>query len=567
MFRTRYLAIFLATFGLLTTACQAQETPPIGFDAGELKFSGDHAFAIETEFVTQFPGRHSGQENNRRAAEWLLERFTDSGWHCSMDKWEIINYSRLTPLNNVVCRLPGKSEREILVVAHLDQASTTVQGADNDGSGIAILLHLAEIFGAENAHPYTLTFVVTDAEEYGMIGTQRFIETHPNTENIIAGISLDNLGRDYYDGMNMELVGQYRKYGPIWLALTAREAARAARTAGVEWDVYLRAPIDQVTDQAAPVSFMDQGPIVAAGVPALGFTGHVPPEQADLQYHLWHDPEDTLEHQSAETLGQAGLIAEALIRQLLSMESFPKESGSYLYLDGSKQVVRGVPLWVIFIGFVSLFFIASLRAGRPDSWWKALPHFLGLWLPLLASVVMLYGFVEVGLMNKYHAYPATTKDPDLLNPRWPAILLFVIGLSLLLYLGRYLVRRFTANRTGPNYTDIKSLALFIVALGGLYLLAINPFSLLFFVPMLFWLLIQGRPGIGRLLDILFFLLGGLVLYALVYTFGFVILRYNLAFLWYMLNMFSTGMIGFVTAMMITAVVAAGLMMIVNPPSK
>lgn len=170
-------------------------------------------------------------------------------------------------------------------------------------------------------------------------------------------------------------------------------------------------------------------------------------------------------------------------------------------------------------------------------------------------------------MNKYHAYPATTKDPDLLNPRWPAILLFVIGLSLFLYLGRYLVRRFTADHTGPNYRDIKSLALFIVALGGLYLLAINPFSLLFFVPMLFWFPIKGRPGLGRLLDIFFFLLGGLVLYALVYTFGFVILRYNLAFLWYMLNMFSTGMIGFVTAIMITAVVAAGLMMIVNPPRK
>jgi len=567
MFRKWYLTIFLMTLGLLSTACQAQETPPTGIDTGQLKFSGDHAFAIETEFVTRFPGRHSGQENNRRAAEWLLERFTDSGWHCSMDKWEIINYSRLTPLNNVVCRLAGKSEREILIVAHLDQASTTVQGADNDGSGIAILLHLAEIFAAENERAYTLTFVATDAEEYGMIGTQRFIETHPNTENIIAGISLDNLGRDYYDGMNMELVGQYRKYGPIWLALTAREAARAAQPAGVEWDVYLRAPIDQVTDQAAPVSFMDQGPIVAAGVPALGFTGHVPAEQADLQYHLWHDPDDTLEHQSAESLGQAGLIAEALIRQLLSMESFPQESGSYLYLDDSKQVIRGAPLWAIFIGFVGLFLLVSLRARRPGGWWNALPHFLGLWLPLLASVVLLYGFVEVGLMNKYHAYPATTKDPDLLNPRWPAIILFLIGLSLFLYVGRYLISRFAGNSTQPDYADIRSFALFIVFLGEMYLLAINPFSLLFFVPMLFWFLIRGRPGTGRILDILFFLLGGLVLYALVYTFGFVILRYNLAFLWYMLNMFSTGMIGFVTATMITAVVAAGLMLIVNPPGK
>ena len=125
--------------------------------------------------------------------------------------------------------MPGASEKEILVIAHLDQASTTVQGADNDGSGIAILLHLAEIFTAEKDRSYTLTFVATDAEEYGMIGAQRYVGTHPNTENIIAGISLDNLGRNYYDGMNMELIGQYRNYGPIWLALTAQEVCPRCR--------------------------------------------------------------------------------------------------------------------------------------------------------------------------------------------------------------------------------------------------------------------------------------------------------------------------------------------------
>lgn len=568
MIRTRSLAIFLMLFGLLLTACQAQETPNIAHESGSLQFSGERALEIETEFVTLFPNRHSGQPNNRLAAEWLLKRFTDLGWDCIMDKWEIINYSRPVALNNVACVLAGESEREILVVAHLDQASTTIQGADNDGSGIAILIQLAEIFAAEKERPYTLTFVATDAEEYGMIGSQRHVETHPNPESIIAGMSLDNLGRDYYDGMNMELIGRYGNYGPIWLALTAREAAQAA---GITWEVNLRAPFDQVTDQAAPVSFMDQGPIVAAGIPALGFTGHVPAEFSDLQYHLWHDPDDTLEHQSAESLGQSGLIVEALIRRLLSMENFPQESGPYIYFDNTAQVLRGRPLWAIFAGFVGLFFLGSIYVGRsplPEKlshWRNALPHFLGLWMPLLASIILLYGFVAVGLMNSYHAYPATTKDPDLLHPRWLAIILYLIGLSLFLYLGRYFIRRHAGGWTSPHHAAIKSLALFVIAISGLYLLAINPFSLLFFAPLLFWFLIRGRQGIGRGLDILFFLLGGLVVYALIYIFGFLTLRYDLAFLWFMMNMFSIQMITFPTAFMITAVIAAGLTLIVNPP--
>ena len=358
----------------------------------------------------------------------------------------------------MVCRIPGESEKEILVTAHLDQASTTVQGADNDGSGIAILLHLAEIFAAEKDRSYTLTFVATDAEEYGMIGAQRYIETHPNTENIIAGISLDNLGRNYYDGMNMELIGQYRNYGPIWLALTAQETA--AQTDGITWEVNLRAPFDQVTDQAAPVSFMDQGPVVAAGVPSLGFTGHVPAEFSDLHYHLWHGPDDTLEHQSAELLGQSGLIAEALIRQLLSMESFPQEFGRYLYFDDTQQVLRGAPLWAIFAGFIGLFFLGSIWVDRSPlseklrGWRNVLPHFLGLWLPLLASIILLYGFVAVGLMKAYHTYPATTKDPDLLHPRWPAVILFLVGLSLFLFLGRYFVRQYASHWAEPEHQQI-----------------------------------------------------------------------------------------------------------------
>jgi hypothetical protein len=75
-----------------------------------------------------------------------------------------------------------------------------------------------------------------------MIGAKRYIQTHPNKANIIAEISMDTLGRYYYDGMNVSLVGQYQSYRPIWLALATREAARAGRANGITWDVNLPAP-------------------------------------------------------------------------------------------------------------------------------------------------------------------------------------------------------------------------------------------------------------------------------------------------------------------------------------
>jgi len=573
MNKNRSILLLFALLILWLTACSPTSSPPITYEPTQLRFSGERAYAIEEEFVTRFTNRHSGTEQSRLATEWLQQEFEDIGWTCQIDQWKVINYDVPVTLRNVVCKLPGSDlddPREILVVAHHDQAPTTIQGAGNDGSGIAILLHMAEIFKGEGAPAHTLVFVATDAEEYGMLGTLRYIETHPDVENIIAGMSIDNLGRYYHDRMYMEQIGQFNGYGPIWLALTAREAADAAD--GL-WQVNLRAPLDQAIDQAVPVSIMDQGPMVAAGVPALGFAPGYPSEFNDLDYSLWHDPGDTMEYQTAESLQGSGLVAEALIRQLLSMDTFPEESGPYLYFDATGQVLRGFPLFLIFIGFVGIFFVGSYFTGITDlgaktkHWAGAFVHFLGLWLPLVATILLLYLFVEVGILVDYELYPATTKDPNMLNPDWLAVSLFFLSLAIFLFVGRRLARKYLHQRDALQYGSIKSLALLLIGIVGIYILIVNPFSLLFLVPVLFWFLISGRKGAGKLFDLIFFLLGGLVVYAMIYVFGFQVLGYGIVFLWMFLNMFSTGTISFGALMAGTAILAAGLTLVVNPPQK
>ena len=342
----RTVFIPLGVLLLCLAACQSPDATAARDDAASLQFSGERAFAIETEFVESFPYRDSGQPNNRLAAEWVAAQLIQLEFTCRLDEWDIINFSQPVHLNNVICQLPGKSGREIVLMAHHDQSPATIYGADNDGSGIAIMLHLAELLAAEEKPNYTLTIVSTDAEEFGMIGSQRFVETHPDISNIIAGISLDNLGKALYTGVNMSGIGQFAGNAPLWLLLTARDAAA---NAGNIWVPEVRAPIDQVLDQAVPISFMDQGPMVAAGIPALGFAGRAPAEAAELHWQTYHTPDDTLEYQSPDTLHHTGRVAEALLRQLMSQDTFPDESGPFLYLAASDRVLRGWPLWLIFI--------------------------------------------------------------------------------------------------------------------------------------------------------------------------------------------------------------------------
>ncbi|MGB5059117.1 MAG: hypothetical protein WBO48_10490, partial [Candidatus Promineifilaceae bacterium] len=328
---------------------------------------------------------------------------------------------------------------------------------------------------------------------------------------------------------------------------------------------------EQVLSQAVPISLWDQGPLVAAGIPAVGFGEICPAEHAEDCWDTYHSELDTLEHQSPATLHQSGRIAEASVRQLLSMTAFPQESGPYLYFPGSNGVLRGPVLWLIFGVFIALFLVGSWWVGgkRPFSqiahgWLTALPHFLGLWLPWVASGLLLYLLVEVGLMEKFDAYPAVARDPILFNPRWPAVIIFVVGLGLFLWLGRRLVARW--QREMPAFWQRKSLTLLVVGLGGLYILLLNPFSLLFLAPLLFWFLVKGRQGVaGRVLDWALALAGGLIVYVLLYFFGFVILRNNFAILWYILMIFSIRMVSFWSMAVATAVLASGVALVVNPP--
>jgi len=293
--------------------------------------------------------------------------------------------------------------------------------------------------------------------------------------------------------------------------------------------------------------------------------GYCPPEFSADCSETYHTPGDTIETQDARVLEVAGLVTESAIRQLLSMDSFPQESGPYLYFESTRNVLRGPILWLVFGAFVSIFFVASVfstRTSRTKSWITALPHFLGYWIPLVLAFTLIHLYVAVGLMDRFANSPGMAKDPVWYSPRWPAVGLFFISLAVFLYLGRRLAARYPR----PEKAQIRSLALLVVGLACSYILIRNPFSLVITMPLLFWLLIRGRRGAGRALDIVLLLLGGLVIYAAIYYLGFAIWPLKWYVLWYLMLMFSIPkMIGIPTMLLVTGILAAGLSMVTETP--
>jgi Zn-dependent M28 family amino/carboxypeptidase len=139
------------------------------------------------------------------------------------------------PAPNVVALLRGSDPvlRETYVVfsAHMDHigigtpdasGDSIYNGADDDASGTAALVEVAEAFAALPERPArSLIFLAVSGEEKGLLGSRHFVD-HPPVPigSIVANINLDMIGRNSPD--SIAAVGlDYTSLGPL-----AQEVAR-----------------------------------------------------------------------------------------------------------------------------------------------------------------------------------------------------------------------------------------------------------------------------------------------------------------------------------------------------
>src|ERR1700742_2813819 len=89
------------------------------------------------------------------------------------------NLPEATTITNVIATLKGTAspERFYVITGHLDSRVTDVlnftsdaPGADDDASGVAVVLELARLF-ATRQFPGTLVFATVDGEEQGLFGS------------------------------------------------------------------------------------------------------------------------------------------------------------------------------------------------------------------------------------------------------------------------------------------------------------------------------------------------------------------------------------------------------------
>jgi glutaminyl-peptide cyclotransferase len=293
----------LLPLALALAACRGEAPPPREFD-------GPSAFRYIEQQVA-FGPRVPGTAPHRRMAEWLESELRPRADTLVVQRWtHVTTKGDSLPLVNFIARYQTGAAQRLLFLAHWDSrpradaptspdSTVPVPGANDGGSGVALLLGVADVL--KRAPPgIGVDLLFVDGEDYGdftatptdvLIGS-RYYAAHQVAGPAPLYAVLFDLVADkdlqiYQEGNS--LVGAPEVVNLVW------ETARLVGHGGTFIDTPRHTLID------------DHLELQKVGIRAI--------DVVDFDYPAWHTAGDTMDKVSAASLQIVGDVALALVRR------------------------------------------------------------------------------------------------------------------------------------------------------------------------------------------------------------------------------------------------------------
>jgi glutaminyl-peptide cyclotransferase len=297
----RLTAVFIFCGSLFLTGCSPQEEA--------VRFDGNRALA-ETEALLKISPRDAGTANARIAAVHLETRLKELGYKTVVDLFSEETSSGKMFFNNVLGRLPGETDRLIVLASHFDTKSGVVedfQGANDSGSSCGVLLELARVLADEGPWKQDILVAFFDGEECrveygpfdGLHGSRylaRQIVSGGGAPLVDAVILLDMVGDK---DLNITVP---RNCSPKLV----KDLFAAAKELGVRASFGL--------GEGAILD--DHVPFALAGMPAIDIIDFEYGSAPGLNDY-WHTPADTLDKLSAESMQ---IVGDTVLRMIENMQ-------------------------------------------------------------------------------------------------------------------------------------------------------------------------------------------------------------------------------------------------------
>jgi Zn-dependent M28 family amino/carboxypeptidase len=273
------------------------------------EFSGDTALAYIQAQVA-FGPRVPNTEGHRRAGDWLAAQLATRA-----DTVVIQSFTHVTTggetleLRNFVGRFRPEASERVLYLAHWDTRPVAdkeanlanqrrpIDGANDGGSGVAVLLGVADAL--KKVPPGVgVDLLFVDAEDYGdwtakkdvLVGSRFYAKNPlPGPKPLFAVV--------------WDMVGDK----DLRLYKEGHSVTNAPEVVDRVWKVAAELGYDDVfRDQVGQTIEDDHVPLLEAGIRAI--------DVIDLDYDAWHTLGDTMGKVSARSLQVVGDVAMALLR-------------------------------------------------------------------------------------------------------------------------------------------------------------------------------------------------------------------------------------------------------------
>lgn len=316
--------------GLTLLLAMVSRHPPQG-DAGT-DFSLTKATATLTAIASE--PRPVGSPAHDRARDWLVANLIGLGLNVTTQKDIGIRQAdfdarragtvSVSPYENIIAVLPGTnpSAKAVLLMAHYDSVPYA-DGASDDGAGVAALLDTARVLSTGQQPLRDTIFLLTDAEEVGLIGAQEFFDRHPLAARVGVVINAEargSRGRAVMFQTSTGNAGILEHWARNAVAPAGNSLANA---------VYQQLPND--TDLSVPLAKGIVG-INAAYIDGL---------------HDYHMPTDSIANISAGSLQHLGNFVLTTTRSLVDASAMPSTTGAEsAYFDVLGRFVMRYPMWL-----------------------------------------------------------------------------------------------------------------------------------------------------------------------------------------------------------------------------
>ena len=394
--------------------------PQIPLADAQIDFDGSRALELLTELVNNYPGREVGTPAAEDSANWIAQYFSDLGLDTRSDRYPVpYNLSMTNSVEgpvvyaadmladaegiNVVAVSPGQVQEVIVIGAHRDVINTG-EGAEDNGSGTAVMMELARVLTQE-PHHYTLVFVSYDGEEVGLYGSYHLAEVMAN-DPVILAISIDMVGLKGATSMGLYNFVTREGQTPLWTVALARSISGANTE-----QQYVRSQANYIINRMMGLAPTDTQPFLAQGVPVLGVWAM----QSSVD-RIIHDPADTMDQISLETLTMAGRYMEQYIN---SVAAVPKDTNTTWIPRAMDYIPGGYYPIHLTLALASLLGLILVKLAKEKQDLRQLKSEEGKWIIIGVGLATLASLAFYGMGS------------DFASTRLPLIFVLIVSLALI----------------------------------------------------------------------------------------------------------------------------------------